>query len=166
MTVADRPDALEIIASRGDRAKGRARHGLGYERDHPAGADFDDPVLERLRGPGRVVRFALALPLEAIGVAGVDVMGLDQERLELRPPPGVAAGRERAEGRAVIALAPGDDGAALRLAGLDEILARHFQRRLDSLRTAAGEIDVAHARWSVLDQAVGQALGGVGGEKG
>ena len=54
---------------------------------------------------------------------------------------------------------------ALRLADLDEILARHLERRLDRLRTAAHEIDVAQAGRGVLDQAVGEALGGFGGEK-
>ena len=92
-------------------------------------------------------------------------MGLDQEGLELRAPPGVAADRERAERIAVIALPPGDDMAALRLADLDEILARHLERRLDRLRTAADEIDMAQPGRRVLDQAVGEALGGFGGEE-
>ncbi len=92
-------------------------------------------------------------------------MGLDQERLELRAPPRVAAGRERAERVAVIALAPRDDMAALRFAGLDEILARHLERRLDRLRTAAHEIDAIESGRRVLDQAVGEALGDIGGEE-
>ena len=50
---------------------------------------------------------------------------------------------EGAERIAVIALAPGDDMAALRLADLDKILARHLERRLDRLRTAAHQIDAA-----------------------
>ncbi len=70
-------------------------------------------------------------------------MGLDQQGLELGPPPGVAADRKRAQRVAVIALAPRDDMAALRLTDLDKILARHLERRLDRLRTAADQIDVA-----------------------
>ena len=93
-------------------------------------------------------------------------MGLDQQGLELGAPPGVAADRERAERVAVIALAPRDDMAALGLADLDEILARHLERRLDRLRTAADQIDALKSGRSVLDQAVGQTLGDLGGEKG
>jgi hypothetical protein len=78
MAVADRPDALEVIADRWDRAQGCADHGLGDESDDAAGADFDDLVLERLSGPGGIVRVALVFPFEPINVAGVDMMGLDQ----------------------------------------------------------------------------------------
>ncbi len=92
-------------------------------------------------------------------------MGLDQQRFELRAPPGIAADGQRAQRVAVIALAPRDHMPALGLASLDEILARHLERRLDRLRTAAHEIDMAQSGRGVLDQAVGQALGGFGGEK-
>ena len=93
-------------------------------------------------------------------------MGLDQQGLELGAPPGVAADRKRAERVAVIALAPRNDMAALRLADLDEILARHLERRLDRLRTAADQIDMAQSRRRVLDQPVGQTLGDFGREEG
>ncbi len=93
-------------------------------------------------------------------------MGLDQQRFELRPPPCVPAGRQRPQRVAVIALAPGDDHAALRLPGLDEILSRHLERRLDRFGPAADEIDVIDAVGRVLDQPVGQTLGGFGGEEG
>ena len=86
-------------------------------------------------------------------------MGRDQERLELRAPPRVSADGEGAERVAVVALAPRDHMAALRLADLDEILARHLERRLDRLRSAADEIDVIEPGRSVLDQTVGKALG-------
>ena len=56
--------------------------------------------------------------------------------------------------------------AALRLADLDEILARHLERRLDRLRAAADQIDMAKPGRGVLDQPVGEALGDFGGEKG
>ena len=72
-------------------------------------------------------------------------MRLDQQRAELRAAPFVAAGRERAERVAVIALAAGDDVAPLRLARLDEILPRHLERRLDRFRAAGDEIGVADA---------------------
>ena len=102
----------------------------------------------------------------AIGETRVDVMGLDQQRPKLRAPPFVAAGRERPQSVAVVALAPRNDMPTPRLALLDEILPRHFQRRLDRLRAAADEIDVAEPGRSVFDQPVGEPLGDVGREKG
>ena len=92
-------------------------------------------------------------------------MGLDQQRLEGRAPPGVAAGRERAERVAVIALPPRDDVPALRLADLDEILPRHLERRLDRLRAAADEIGVSEPGGRVGDEAVGEPFGDLGGEE-
>src|ERR1700678_3007194 len=92
-------------------------------------------------------------------------MGLDQKRLELRPAPVVAADGQGSERIAMIALPPGDDMTALRLADLDKILARHLERRLDRLRAAADEIDTAQARRSILDQPVGEAFGDFGGEE-
>src|SRR5580698_6158358 len=67
---------------------------------------------------------------------------------------------------ACAALAARNDMAALRLADLDEILARHLECGLDRLRTAADQIHALEARRGVLDQPVGQALGDLGGEKG
>ena len=93
-------------------------------------------------------------------------MGLDEQGLELGAPPGVAADGERTQRVAVIALAARNDMAALRLADLDKILARHLERRLDRLRTAADQIDVAQPGRRVLDQPVGQTLGDFGREKG
>ena len=93
------------------------------------------------------------------------MMSLDQQRLEGRAPPGVAADRQRAKGIAVIALAPRDDMGPLGLADLDKILARHLERRLDRLGTAADQIDMAHSGRGVLDQPVGQTLGDFCGEK-
>ena len=93
-------------------------------------------------------------------------MGLDQQGLELGPPPGVAADRKRPQRVAVIALAARDDMGPLGLTDLDKILARHLERRLDRFRAAADQVDMAEAGRSVLDQAVGQALGDLGGEKG
>src|SRR3546814_9288456 len=69
-------------------------------------------------------------------------MRLDQQRPELRAAPLVAAGSQRAQRVAVIALPARNDVAALRLALLDEVLPRHLQRRLDRLRTAAHQVDV------------------------
>ena len=92
-------------------------------------------------------------------------MRLDQERREGRAPPFVAARRQRAQRIAVIALAAGDDVAALLLAALGEILPRHLERRFDRFRPTAHQIGVADALGGVGDQAVGEFLGHVGGEE-
>ena len=93
-------------------------------------------------------------------------MGFDQQGGKRLPPPRVAAGGERAERIAVIALPPRDHMAALRLTGLDKKLPGEFQRRLDRLRAAADEIDFREPRRRIGDQPFGQRLGRLGGEKG
>ena len=92
-------------------------------------------------------------------------MGLGQDRLELRPPPGIAAGRQRAQRIAVIALPARDEMTALRLADLDEILPRHLHGSLDGLRAAGDEIDVVEPLRGQIDQPLGQFLGDIGGEE-
>src|SRR5580692_8628349 len=93
------------------------------------------------------------------------MVGLDQERLELRAAPFVAAGRKRPQCIAVIALAARDNVPPLWLALLDEILPRHFQRGLDRFRSAADEIDMVDPIRRGLDQPVGELFGGLRGEK-
>ena len=165
VAVADGADALEIIRHRRHRARGRADHGFGDKGDDLIGAEFQNLVLQRLRRARGIGRIALAGILQAIGKAGIDMMGFDQQRAELRAPPFIAAGRQRAERIAVIALPPRDDMPALRLALLDKILPRHLQRGLDRFRAAADEIDVIEASRRILDQAIGQLLGDIGREE-
>src|ERR1700730_18631324 len=85
--------------------------------------------------------------------------------MELGAAPFVAAGRERAQRIAVIALTPRDDVPALALTFLDEILPRHLDRGLDRFRSAAHEIDLNDALRLVLDQAVREFFGDLGREK-
>ena len=165
VAVADLADAPEIAGHRRHRAKRRADHRLGNEGDDLIGAEFEDLVLQLLRQPGGIIVRRLFRALVAPGVAGRDVMRLGQDRLELRPPPGIAAGRQRADGIAVIALPAGDDMAALRLADLDEILPRHLQRRLDRLGPARDEIDIVQPLGRQTDQPLGQRFRRVGGEE-
>ena len=90
---------------------------------------------------------------------------VDQERPELPAPPLVAADGERAQRVAVIALPPRDERRALRLPDLDEILARHLERRLDRLGAAAHEVRVARAGRRRPDQPVGELFGDFGREE-
>jgi hypothetical protein len=103
--------------------------------------------------------------LQAIGVARVNVVGFDQERAKLGPAPFIAAGRQRAQGVAMIALSPRDDVPAPSLALFDEILTGHLERRLDRLGPAAHQVDMVYSSRRILDQAVGQLLGNIRGEE-
>ena len=53
------------------------------------------------------------------------------------------------------------DGAPLRLAGLDKVLAGELERCLDCFRPAADKIDVPDAVWRVRNEFVGQLFGGL-----
>ena len=157
--VADLADAGEIAVDRRHRAKRRADHRLGNEGHHilrPKPQDFRLQLVGDTAGEGSL---SLALPHLAIGIAGGDVTCLDKDRIIDLPPPGVAAGRQRAKGVAVIALASGDDTAPVRLAGLDEILPCELQRRLDRLRSAGDEIDMFNPLWRMFHQKRGKRLG-------
>ena len=75
--------------------------------------------------------------------------------------PGIAAGRQRAQRVAVIALAARDEMRALRLAALDEILPRDLDRGFDRLRSATDVIDVSEPARLVADQPLRQFFGGL-----
>ena len=79
-----------------------------------------------------------ALIFAALGifVTGGDVADFDQQRRELVPPPDIAARRQGTQRVAVIALAAGDDVAALWLAYFGEILPRQFEGTFHSFRPA------------------------------
>src|SRR5262249_56943777 len=100
----------------------------------------------RLRGP------------LGVSVDRRDMVRLDQQRSKRLALPFPAAGRERAEGDAVIALPPRNDVSPLRLAAFDEVLARQFERGLDRLRAATDEQDVTHSLRHVRDELVGHFL--------
>ena len=88
----------------------------------------------------------------------------EQRRIGFAPP-GIAAGRQRAERIAVIALAARDEMLALRLAALDEILPRQLDAGLDRFRAAADEIGISETARLVADESLGQRLCGLGGEE-
>ncbi len=165
VAIAQLAHAAEVARHRRQRARGGTCDGLGDERDHVAGAQALDLRFQLGHqapavGLGRLVDAAVA-----VFVARRHVRDVDQQRRELRAPPGVAADRQRAERVAVIALATRDEVPTLRLPDLDEVLARHLQRRLDRLGATRHEVDLADTRRRVLDQQVGQRLGHFGGEK-
>jgi hypothetical protein len=54
---------------------------------------------------------------------------------------------------------------ALRLAGLDEVLAGELDRSLGGLGAAGDEVDPRRAAGRVFDQQIGQRLGRFGGEE-
>src|SRR5207244_3404949 len=115
-------------------ARVRATDGLRDECDYALCAARANGRVE-LAGEAHAIRFrALVSVLVAIGVARRDMLDVDQKRRELAPPPRVAAHRQRAQRIPVVALAPGDEDAALKLPDLDEVLARHLERGFDRFR--------------------------------
>ena len=58
------------------------------------------------------------------------------------------------------------DVAPLRLAGLDVVLSRHFQRRLHRLGPAGDEVGVIERSGRQVGEPLAQSLGRLGGEKG
>ena len=102
-----------------------------------SGPTGDELVLEfRLGGAARHSLRRFRFPAEADRRSGVEMMGRDQQRLERRSPPCVAAVGQRPERVAVIALPARDDAPALRLAHFDGILSRHLERGFDGFRSA------------------------------
>src|SRR5205085_1797032 len=140
VAVADLADAGEIAGDGRHDPGGGADHSLRDEGDDRLGPELDDRRLELVGQPQAIVLFALLVPPVAIGIAGGDVVGFDEERREGGAAPRVAANCERRERVAVVALPAGDEMPALRLADLDEILARELERSLDRLRAAGDEI--------------------------
>ena len=76
----------------------------------------------------------------------------------------VAAGGERAERVAVVALAARDEVGALGLVDFDEVLAREFQCGLGAFRAGGAEIGVGQAAWFAIQHDVREVFGGLAAE--
>ena len=165
VSVAHLAHRLEVARHRHQHAGRRAADRLGDERDHGLGPERLQRGLE-FGGQAQAVGFGgLVGELLAVRVARREVGRRHQQRRERGAPPFVATDRERAQRVAVIALAPGDEMGAPRLPDLDEVLARHLQRRFDRLRAAANQIGMAHAGRRRGDQLIRQRLRHLGGEE-
>ena len=88
-----------------------------------------------------------------------------QQRLKHAAANGVATHSQAAQRVAVVALTPGDESGALRLADLHEILSGHLQGGLNCLGTAGDEVNLANAFGGTLDQRIRQFLGRFGSKK-
>ena len=159
VAVADLAHALEVAFDRGNASGRRAPDRFGHEGHDGIRAELLDLVFEFLGQPLAVLRRRLVGPPPAILEARRDMMHVDQQRRELLAPPFVAADGQGTQRVAVVALPAGNEVPSLRLALLHEILPRHLQRRLDGLRPAADEVDVAGAARRVRDQVFGQLFG-------
>ena len=147
MPVADRAHALEIAGQSGDAAGGRADHGFRQHGSDRLGAEPLELGFQFVGQPIDILRVRFVIALETIGEARRhQAERRRQDRFVQRAPHHVAAGRQRAERVAVIALPAGDEMHALRLADLDEILPRQLQRRLGAFRAGRAEIGVRSAR--------------------
>jgi hypothetical protein len=165
VAIANLAHAREITRHSGSRAQGGADHRLGDESDDGVAAELLDPAFE-LAGQARAIVLRRLLgPTLAIFVDRRDMVRLDQQRSELLTLPFPAAGRQRAERAAVIALAARDDVSPMRLPKLDEVLARELEGSLDRFRPAADEEDAAHARRRVGAEIGSELLRDRGGEE-
>ena len=166
VAVADFADAPEIARRRGHGTQRCADHRFGDERRDAVRAEFDDLRFEFISHAQTVGFRRFVSLLVAVGIARRNVLHRsDQHRLELLAAPDVATGGQRAEGIAVIALAPRDDEFALRLPALDKILPRELQRGLDRLGAAAGQPHLVELPGRAVYEIVGQPFGGRGREK-
>ena len=165
MTIADFTDPFEIAFHRWQHPGGSAAHRFGDEGGDGVGAQTLDFGLKLVGGTKAIFFFAFTVPAVTIGITRRDVAGLDQDRLERLTPERIAADGQRPQGIAVVALATGDKAGARRLSDFQKILARHFQRRLDSLGTAGHEIDPIDPVRRLADEMVSQVLGRLRGEK-
>src|SRR5260370_42410523 len=93
---------------------------------------MDHPCEPFTIGCKRLVRRAFAILIDR-----GNMMRFDHERHKWPALPFAAADRERTQRDPVITLAPCDQISPLRLAALNKILPREFQRRFDCLGAAA-----------------------------
>src|SRR4030095_14116984 len=149
--ITDLAYAPEVERRRHQAAAGRATHRLRDDGAHIGAADSLDRRLQLGREARTVLLRGFAVALIAVSIGRRDMLGVDQQRRELATTPRVAADRECAEGVAVVAVATSDEARALRLALLDEGLARKLQRSLDRFGSARNEVDMRDARRRTAD---------------
>ena len=131
VAVADFTHGAEIAGRGGDAAGGGAYHRLRDEGGDLVGAEALELRLQFCGKAGGELGLRFRRMLLAIGEGRGDVAEcVRQQRRVGLAAPGIAAGGQRAERVAVIALPPGDEMAAFRPPGFDEILPRQLHRRL------------------------------------
>ena len=110
MPVADLAHRAEISLRRRHAAGRGADHGLGDERRHRIGAEAPEFGLQLGGEPRHEIRLGFVVALFMIGKGRRDMAErVRQQRRIGFAPPGVAAGGERAQRIAVIALAARDE---------------------------------------------------------
>ena len=163
--VADLANAAEVSRRGRERTRRRADYGFGHESHHRFRPKAQDLCLKRVGGTAAIGLGALVLGAVAVFVARLDMADIQQEWPELRAAPFVAAGRERPDGIAVIALLARDQAAALRFALFDPVLPRQLDRRFGRLGPAGDKVDPVQPARRMGDQQIGQRLGRFRGQK-
>ena len=107
VAVADRAYALEIISDRGNH-RPSAPTTVSATKAITVSGPSSISFISSACAARRIIRLALPVALP-VGVAGVDVVRLDEERRERFSPPGGAADGEGAQRIAVVALPARDD---------------------------------------------------------
>ena len=165
VAVAYPADALEVAGQRRDAAGGGTDDGFGEERHHRVGAEAPEFRFKFLGQAIQVLGVRLPVVFEAVGEAGRDQrMGLAEDRFEFLPPHRVTAGRQGAEGGAVVGLAAGDGADALGLADFQEILAGELDRGLIALGARGAEPRAGEAAGFLGQDDIREVFGRLVGE--
>ncbi len=167
VTIADFAHRSEIALGRRHAAGSGADHRFGDEGRNRVGTKPQEFGFEFVGKARDELGIALVVALFVIGKGRRHVgEGRRQQCGIGLAPPGVSAGRERAQGVAVVALPARDEVAALVLAALHEILPRQFDARLDRFRSATDEIGVSEPARLMADELLGKRLRRLGGKEG
>ena len=157
VTRADLPHRPEIAGQRRDAAERCTHHRFRDEGRDGLGAERLELGLQFGREARDVIVVGLVIAPVAIGVAGRDMpKSVRQHRHVELAPHRIAAGGQRAERVAMVALPPRDEARALWLAAFHVILPRHLQRGLRRLRARRTEIHMREPARLVPQHQIGQ----------
>ena len=152
MAIEDLADRLEVVGYGRDGAQRGTDHRLGDERNHGFRADFLQMRLELLCKPLAKSLLGLVVALFAVGVAGGQVVDVDQDGLELTAAPLVAADGEALE---AIHTQLGRSGE------VTERLAEQFDDAAAKLATAGGDSARLGENLATLSRTIEQISGSV-----
>jgi hypothetical protein len=150
VAVADFAHLLEVTVGRDEAAAGVLDRLEDHRGDRFRSLE-DDPLLDRVGGPGRL---AVLRPAVDVGVG--HVAAARRQRLELGAQLGDPGCREGSQRGPVVGDLPRDHLVLLAFAERPVVVAGELQRRLDRLRAAVGEEDPVEPRRGERGEARGE----------